>query len=102
MKNIRDQVLANIEQAWELIFKYYIRIFIGQAPLQKHLLSDPTNPHSRAILQLYSMETWLHQSINKATRYKDKGKIKNLAPFAAMLFNVLGSPQFSIVEPESP
>jgi len=38
---------------------------------------------------MYSLETWLPDALNKASRKKDKSKISTLGPFALMLSTIM-------------
>ena len=48
-------------------------------------LLDPDNPLPQMILYIYSMETFLYNEINKASRNKDKSKISTLGPYSFAL-----------------
>ena len=56
--------------------------------------SDIDNPDSslaKSILFLYSMETFLYSSLNKADREGDASKIQTLGPFAFALMFISAS-----------
>ena len=54
-------------------------------PLTPKILSDPNNVITRHILYLYSMESFIYGELNKATRDKDKSKIKYYGAYSAAL-----------------
>ena len=58
-------------------------------PLTPKILSDPFHKITRHILYLYSMETFIYQDLNKASRIKDKTKIKFYGAFAAALSYII-------------
>lgn len=41
-------------------------------PLTPKILSDPENNITKLILYIYSMESFIYQELNKASRMKDK------------------------------
>ena len=47
--------------------------------------SDPESGLTKLILYLYSMQTFLYGEINRASRNKDKTKIKTLGPYSFVL-----------------
>ena len=60
-------------------------------PLTPKLLSDPTHKITRHLLYLYSMETFIYPELNKASREKDKSKIKFYGAYAAALSYIIQS-----------
>lgn len=93
LKYIKEQVIANLLQGWQFIIDYLQRHVIKEASLQKSdLIKNAFSPYSRAVLYLFTMESWLYHSVNKATRHQESKKIKNLAPFTYLLFQVLQKP----------
>ena len=61
------------------------------APIDKAILSDPTNPLVILILYIYSMESFIFPVINQASRTGDKSKIKNLGPYTLCLSEIIHS-----------
>ena len=60
-------------------------------PLTAKILSDPLNKIVQLILYIYSMESFIYQDLNRATRDKDQSKIKFYGAFAAALSFILYS-----------
>ena len=58
-------------------------------PLTAKILSDPYNKITKHILYLYSMETFIYADLNRASREKDKTKIKFFGAFAAALSYII-------------
>ena len=53
--------------------------------LTPKILSNPDHPITRHILYLYSMESFIYDELNRATREKDESKIKYYGAYAAAL-----------------
>ena len=60
-------------------------------PLTKQILSDPQNAITKHLLYIYSMESFVYEDLNRASREKDKSKIKFYAAYAAALSYVIYS-----------
>ena len=60
-------------------------------PLTVEILSDPSHKIVQLILYIYSMQSFIYEELNRATRDKDKSKIKFYGPFAAALSFILYS-----------
>ena len=60
-------------------------------PLTVKILSDPFHVITRHILYIYSMESFIYTDMNKASRNKDKSKIKFYGAFAAALSFIIYS-----------
>ena len=60
-------------------------------PLTVKILSDPSHKIVQLILYIYSMESFIYQDLNRATRDKDKSRIKFYGAFAAALSFILYS-----------
>ena len=58
-------------------------------PLTAKILSDPYNKITKHILYLYSMETFIYADLNRASRDKDKTKIKFYGAYAAALSYII-------------
>ena len=58
-------------------------------PLTAKILSDPYNKITRHILYLYSMESFIYADLNRASREKDKTKIKFYGAYAAALSYII-------------
>ena len=50
---------------------------------------DPEHPHVKAILFVYSLESFLFTIINKSSREKDTSVINTLGPFAVAISNII-------------
>ena len=46
---------------------------------------DPEHPDVKALITMYSLETFLYRTLNFASRKKDASKIKTLGPYAVAL-----------------
>ncbi len=53
-------------------------------------LLNPTSDLTKSILFVYSMETFLPYTLNKAEREKDASKVKSLGPFILLLGIISG------------
>jgi hypothetical protein len=51
----------------------------------EYMLSDANNDITKAIMYLYSMETFIYTAINRATREQDESKVRTLGPYAVLL-----------------
>lgn len=58
-------------------------------PLTHEILSDQSHVITRCILYIYSMESFIYADLNKASRHKDKTKIKFYGAFAAALSYII-------------
>ena len=56
--------------------------------IQLEDLHDPQNPTTKAILFIYSLDTFLPGAISKAQREKDETKIETLGPFSIALRSI--------------
>ena len=53
--------------------------------LTEHMLADANHDVTKAVMYLYSMETFIYTAINRASREQDKSKIETLGPYAVLL-----------------
>lgn len=60
-------------------------------PLNESILSNPDHRVTKHILYLYSMETFIYHELNKASRDKDKDKIKYYGAYAAALSYIISA-----------
>ena len=58
-------------------------------PLTTKILSDPEHRITKHILYLYSMESFIYEELNQASREKDESKIKYYGAFAAALSYII-------------
>ena len=49
------------------------------------MLADANHDVTKAVMYLYSMETFIYTAINRASREQDKSKIETLGPYAVLL-----------------
>ena len=69
----------------------------------EYMLSDANNDITKAIMYLYSMETFIYTAINRATREQDESKVRTLGPYAVLLAQVLyGAQQNRDQNPPNP
>ena len=54
-------------------------------PLTPRILSNPNHDFVKTLVYIYTMETFIFSEINKASRNKDKEKIRYYGPFASAL-----------------
>ena len=69
---------------WKTLFKL-AKLGDLDKPLTPAILSDPSHNVTKHILYLYSMESFIFEGLNKATRLKDKSQIQYYGAFAAAL-----------------
>ena len=60
-------------------------------PLTTKILSNPDHNITKHILYLYSMESFIYEELNRASRDKDKSKIKYYGAYAATLSYIIYS-----------
>ena len=58
-------------------------------PLTQQILKNPDHPITRHLLYIYSMETFVYQEMNTASRNRDKFMIQYYGGFAAALSYIL-------------
>ena len=58
-------------------------------PLTAKILSDPNHKITKHILYLYSMESFIYEELNCASRDKDVSKIEYYGAFAAALSYII-------------
>jgi len=58
-------------------------------PMTDEIYKDPSNPQTKLILILYSMEPPFYEDLNKACRFLDPTKLYTLGPFANAMYKVL-------------
>lgn len=56
-------------------------------------LEDPEHPHVKAILTIYSLESFLFKKLNQSCREQDTSTVKTLGPFAVALSKVINNIQ---------
>lgn len=90
----KDAVLKRALGVWDLIFGL-LGIDKSTEPIPYHVLTDANHPTTSALFQIYSLEFWLFNEINKASRAKDNKKVSTLGPFATILSVALDHAQKS-------
>lgn len=56
-----------------------------EKPLTKKILSNPKHPFVKILLYIYSMQSFVYSEMNKASRSKDRSKIKFYGAYASAL-----------------
>ena len=75
---------------WKFLFKLADFGSLDK-PLTAKILSDPNHEIVRLIMYIYSMESFIYEDLNRATRDKDLSKVKFYGAFAAALSYILYS-----------
>ena len=75
---------------WKFLFKLAEQGDLDK-PLTAEILSNPNNTIVKLILFIYSMESFIYEDLNRATRNKDPSKIEFYGAFAAALSYILYS-----------
>lgn len=57
----------------------------GDIEIDEYMLSDANHDVTKAIMYLYSMETFIYTAVNRASRTQDETKIRTLGPYAVLL-----------------
>ena len=73
---------------WQMLFDI-AKLGNLDKPLTAGILSDPKNKITKHILYLYSMESFIYADLNRASRDKNKTKIKFYGAFAAALSYII-------------
>lgn len=60
-------------------------------PLTQNILSNPDHKITRHLLYIYSMESFVYNSLNQASRDKDRSKIQYYGAYAAALSFIIYS-----------
>ena len=84
------QLKSMYSSNWERVFE------LGdfgnlEKPLTPEILQDPSHKITAHILYLYSMESFIYREINKASRQKDRSKIKFYGAYAAALSYIINT-----------
>ena len=80
-----DHVGSQYSYNWELLFKLGSIGYSLEKPLTQKILADSSNPITKLILYLYSMESFIYPDLNRACRNKDPQAIKYYGAFSAAL-----------------
>jgi hypothetical protein len=84
-KEADDFQFQHIELIWHTFLKVAKIDNLSEVPV----VSNPDHPHVKAILFMYSMESFLYKRINKISRDKDSSSISTLGPFAVALTRII-------------
>lgn len=88
-ENQLDELLYNYQTAWQLIF-LVSKIKNMDMALTGDILQDkPEHPVVQTIIYIYSMETILPSSIERASRIKDENALATLGPYVLALVHIL-------------
>ena len=74
---------------WKIVFSLATKVTDFSKPLTPKILSDPNHPFVQTLVYIYSMETFVFSEMNKASRSKDKSKIKFYGAYAAALSYII-------------
>ena len=83
-----DFLKAIYKQKWDFLFELAQFGNINKT-LTPKILSNPDHKITKYIIYLYSMESFIYTDMNKASREKDKTKIKFYGAFAAALSYII-------------
>ena len=75
---------------WEMLFNL-ANLDDLDVPLTRKILSNPEHNITKHLLYLYSMESFIYGELNRATRNKDKSKIKYYGAYSAALSYIIHS-----------
>ena len=75
----RNNTKSAMELMWQLLK------LTNDVELTEHMLADANHDVTKAVMYLYSMETFIYTAINRASREQDKTKIETLGPYAVLL-----------------
>ena len=83
-----DLVRINYAENWQLLFEL-ANLGDLDKPLTHKILSDPNHNVVKHILYLYSMQSFIYEELNRASREKDETKIPLYGAFAAALSYII-------------
>ena len=83
-----EQLKSNYATNWKKLFDLANLGNLDQS-LTPKILSDPTHNITKHLMYLYSMESFIYNDMNKASREKDESKIKYYGAFAAALSYII-------------
>lgn len=81
-------IKSNYQEKWDLIFEFSNFDELDK-PLTSNILSNSNHDITKLLLFLYSMESFIYADMNKASREKDRSKIKYYGAFAAALSYII-------------
>lgn len=71
-------------EIWKKIFDM-VKNVPSQKPLTPKILSNPNHKFVKTLVYIYSMQTFVFNEMNRASRLKDHKKLRQYGPFAAAL-----------------
>ena len=83
-----EQLKSNYVFGWNLLFDL-ANLRELDKPLTTSILSNPYHKVTKHILYLYSLESFIYEDLNRASREKDKTKIRYFGAFAAALSYII-------------
>lgn len=83
-------MLALEEKAmiWEKIFNLLDINYDYSLPITLEVLQDPSYSITNGILKIFSMSTFINDSINEASRFREQNKVQTLGPFCFILCKI--------------
>lgn len=93
-ETLRREVMQSRITAFEALFQL-TGLSAGDLDdeLQPEALHDPKDNTTAAFLLIYSLETFLPEAVNKATREKDVRRVDSLGPFVLVLRSIVNGAQ---------
>ena len=83
-----EQLKSDYARNWNILFDL-AKLGDKEKPLTTKILANPNHNITKHILYLYSMESFIYEDMNRASREKDVSKIKYYGAFAAALSYIL-------------
>ena len=84
-----DELLYNYQTAWQVIFMVGGIKNFDISVTADILQNRPEHPVVKTLLYIYSMETVLPESIDRASRIKDESTLPTLGPYVLALVHIL-------------
>ena len=66
-----------------------VKNFDKNASLTANILCDPNHAVPQLLIRLYSLESFLYGTLNKATRFGDTSKFESLGPYAQCMDKIV-------------
>ena len=85
-----DHLVDIYTTQWDFLFEIGGLGCISK-PLTCSILSNPAHKFTQRIMYLYSMESFIYEDLNRASRNKDRSKIQYYGAFAAALSYIISS-----------
>ena len=81
--DMMDQTHVNL--IWDTFVNSVGITDLGQIPNT----SNPEHPHVKAILYMYSLDSFLFDRLNQSSRDQDSSAVRTLGPFAVALTKII-------------